>query len=380
MRFSFSDQYSKTTIKEQCCFVKDGTHGTHKDYVGGIPLLSAKDIHDGEIDLTNNPRTISEKDYCSIYKKQKPAINDILITIVGSIGRTALVTDISTKFAFQRSVGWLRPKDSILPLYFKYLLLSETVQKQLSNKTNASAQGGIYLGTLENLSINLPHKEEQAKVARFLSKIEERIKTQNKIIEKYKSLIKQINDDIFSGEKNCPIGDYIRESSARNKDGSVFNVLSVNNKNGFVKQSEQFEDKELASEDKTNYKIVKKGDFAYNPARINVGSIALLKNHDVGIISPMYICFKTVNVSDEVLESYFASSSFEKEMNKRLEGSVRMCLTIDGLKNIHFHMPSETEKRALSYLVKLKDFVEINKNILKLYNQQKSYLLSNLFI
>ena len=53
----------------------------------------------------------------------------------------------------------------------------------------------------------------------------------------------------------------------------MLNVLSVSNKLGFVEQSEQFEDRTVASEDITKYKIVRTNDFAYNPARINVGSI-----------------------------------------------------------------------------------------------------------
>ena len=222
--------------------------------------------------------------------------------------------------------------------------------------------------------------EEQRVIGDLFRKIDERIETQNKIIEKYESLIKQLNDDIFSRGDNSKISDFIQELSKRNKDGAVTNVLSVSNKNGFVKQSEQFEDKELASEDKTNYKIVQKGDFAFNPARINVGSIALLKNQEIGIVSPMYICFKAKNIPSEILESYFSSSSFKKEMNKRLEGSVRMCLTIDGMKNIRFHNPSKKEIDILSRLTKLKELVVISKRILDLYNSQKSYLLSNLFI
>ena len=58
---------------------------------------------------------------------------------------------------------------------------------------------------------------------------------------------------------------------------------------GFINQSEQFEDRNVASDDVRNYKVVHRGDFAYNPARINVGSIAMLKNFESGIVSPMYI-------------------------------------------------------------------------------------------
>ena len=64
-----------------------------------------------------------------------------------------------------------------------------------------------------------------------------------------------------------------------------------------------------------------KDDFAYNPARINVGSIARLKSFDKGIVSPMYICFKvTDGIVPEYLESYFATNHFSKEMQKRFRG------------------------------------------------------------
>lgn len=64
-------------------------------------------------------------------------------------------------------------------------------------------------------------------------------------------------------------------------------MLSVSNKQGFINQSEQFEDRIVASDDTSNYKVVKKDDFAYNPARINVGSIARLTSFEIGIVSPM---------------------------------------------------------------------------------------------
>lgn len=104
----------------------------------------------------------------------------------------------------------------------------------------------------------------------------------------------------------------------------------MNNKLGFINQDEQFEDRTVASEDTSNYKVVLKDDFAYNPARINVGSIARLKSFDKGIVSPMYICFKvTDGIVPEYLESYFATNHFFKEMQKRLEGS---CVFVSHLK------------------------------------------------
>ena len=71
------------------------------------------------------------------------------------------------------------------------------------------------------------------------------------------------------------LSELLKQCSERNRSATDLQVLSVNNKYGFIAQSDQFEDREVASDDTTNYKVVEKGMFAYNPARINVGSIAL---------------------------------------------------------------------------------------------------------
>ena len=101
----------------------------------------------------------------------------------------------------------------------------------------------------------------------------------------------------FPQFKNAPpwkekkLGFFLQERLTRNKKQSIKLVLTVNNKKGVIPQQEQFGDYKLASKDLTNYKIVKKGDFAYNPSRINVGSIGQLNDYDVGIVSPIYSFF-----------------------------------------------------------------------------------------
>ena len=76
----------------------------------------------------------------------------------------------------------------------------------------------------------------------------------------------------YSSQTNMiPLSELLKQCSDRNRSGSDLQVLSVSNKYGFIAQSNQFEDREVASDDTSNYKVVKKGMFAYNPARINVG-------------------------------------------------------------------------------------------------------------
>ena len=371
LRFpKYSSEWITTKYDSVCKVFSGGTpKSSNKEYYkGDIPFIRSGEIHLDKTELFINEKALRESSAKMINK------GDLLLALYGA---TSGEIDISRiEGAINQAILCIKTDQN--KQFIKYGWESK-VTKYLSTYLQGG-QGNLSAEIFKSIRVDLTEKDEQAKIGYFLVLLDDRIKTQNKIIEKYESLIKQLNDDLFSREINCKIGDFIQECSKRNKDGAILNVLSVSNKNGFVKQSEQFEDKELASEDKTNYKIVQKGDFAFNPARINVGSIALLKKQETGIVSPMYICFKAKNIPNEVLESYFSSSSFKKEMNKRLEGSVRMCLTIDGMKNIRFHKPDEKEVNLLNHLTKLRDFVSINKKILVLYNSQKKYLLSNLFI
>ena len=269
------------------------------------------------------------------------------------------------------------------PLFFRYLLSSPNARKSIIVKGAGAQHFNISQDGLSKVLLNVPSIQEQEKISQFINYIDERIDTQSKIIEDLKKLKVAIIENIFK-DKCCnhKIGDIITQVSIRNKSNNVLNVLSVSNKLGFVEQSEQFEDRTVASEDLTNYKIVRINDFAYNPARINVGSIARLKQHESGIVSPMYICFHTKKyVLPEYLEIFFYTRSFKHEMYKRLEGSVRLCLSYEGLANIPIFIPEipsqiEISERILAFEEKIAT-EEYYLNALEL---QKQYLLQHMFI
>lgn len=158
--------------------------------------------------------------------------------------------------------------------------------------------------------------------------------------------------------------------------------MSVSNRQGFIKQSDQFENRNIASEDTSNYKIVEKNDFAFNPARINVGSISRLTTFEKGIVSPMYICFRTQeNVAPEYIDYFFESKHFYCEIQKRLEGSVRQCLSFEGLCNIPLSLPSlEMQQLIGKRLLTLGQKIKTETDLLELLNKQKQYLLHQMFI
>ena len=250
------------------------------------------------------------------------------------------------------------------------------------------AQGTkIYSINSKNFSecyVGIPSKDEQQKIADLLRLIDERIATQNKIIEDLKKLKSAIIEIEYTPntKTTSPIGDVIEQISKRNKNNAIQNVLSVSNRQGFIKQSDQFENRNVASEDTSNYKIVEKNDFAFNPARINVGSIARLTTFEKGIVSPMYICFRTQeNVAPEYIDYFFESKHFYCEIQKRLEGSVRQCLPFEGLCNIPLSLPSfEMQQLIGKRLFTLEQKIKTETDLLELLNKQKQYLLRQMFI
>lgn len=273
-----------------------------------------------------------------------------------------------------------------LPAFWNYALNISQIDKQLKKLVSSGARmdGLLNISYDDYMSISVyePCVDEQAKISAFLSVIDKRIAVQNKIIEDLKVLKKELCNRAFSKGSAVRLGELIEEVTVRNKSNACDNVLSVSNKMGFIKQSEQFEDRTIASENKSSYKVVTKGCFAYNPARINVGSIALLSSHSMGIISPMYVCFKAKNVLDSTyLSFYYQSDFFARELQKKLEGSVRQCLTYENMREIIIpYVNIERQREIATTLNRFTMLIATEEKCLKALQKQKSYFLNAMFI
>lgn len=267
--------------------------------------------------------------------------------------------------------------------YLCNLLISRAIQNQYKRLAAGGVVQNISSDLVNSVSVSIPTMMEQKKISSLLNLIDERIATQNKIIEDLKKLKSAIIHCCYSSKTDMvSLSELLKQCSERNRSATDLQVLSVNNKYGFIAQSDQFEDREVASDDTTNYKVVEKGMFAYNPARINVGSIALYEMDGKGIVSPMYVCFTTKRtLLPGYLKHYFASQTFRHEMFKRLEGSVRLCLTFDSLCNIEIPLPSiELQENVGKYLSTIERKISLEESMLSQYQLQRSYLLSQMFI
>jgi type I restriction enzyme S subunit len=208
---------------------------------------------------------------------------------------------------------------------------------------------------LAELPIYNPSLQEQKAIAAILSTWDEAIeKTERLIGLKEFSFQKLLSSRISSKSfKPRKLGKAIQEISQRNQAG-ILRVLSVTNHSGFVLPENQFE-RRVASQNLENYKVVCKGQYAYNPSRINVGSIARLDLWDIGVLSPMYVVFK---IDETVIQSDFLYYWLQtKEARKRIcastQGSVRESVNFNDFANLIIPLPELEVQKKIIYELSL---------------------------
>ena len=384
LRFpEFSGEWSKDCLNEflevqparntQGIYSKDDVLSVSGDYgvVNQIQLLgrsfAGKDVSNYHIVRTND----------IVYTKSP--LKEFPYGIVKTNQGTAGI--VSTLYAVYSA------KSNTDPKFVEYYFSSkERTNKYFKPIVRIGAKHDMKIGNEEVLRniVVFPSKQEQNKIQEFLRIIDERIATQSKIIEELKTLRGVLLEKVFQASyPTIEVGTIAHQTSERNKLCRYSNVLSVSNRFGFINQSEQFEDRNVASDDVRNYKVVHKGNFAYNPARINVGSIAMLKRFDSGIVSPMYICFQIDDsiVAPSFFELFLESKAFKDEMGIRLEGSVRRCLSFEAMCEIHLPCPTIIEQRSISEKIgHISSKIELEGSILRAYITQKAWLLKQMFI
>jgi type I restriction enzyme M protein len=163
----------------------------------------------------------------------------------------------------------------------------------------------------------------------------------------------RISAEVQSEFDLVELGDLIEEQSERIKETKNIEVWSVSNKDGFVLSSEYF-DKQVASADISDYKMIKPRYFAYNPSRINVGSLAFNNTSKTGAVSPMYVVFsvkKVAELSAEYLFSLLKSEKLNEFILHLAQGAVRQQLRINDLKIIKIPLPPfEIQKKIVAEL------------------------------
>ena len=386
LRFpEFEGEWEEHYLSDYLDF-KNGLNPKPERFGKGIKFISVMDILNNAV-ITNDciraSVDVSEEELLSFCVENGDILFQRSSETLEDVGRANVYMD-NKPAVFGGFVIRGKKKAEYDPLFFRYLLASPFARKKIIPMGAGAQHFNIGQEGLNKVKLHFALLDEQKKIARLLSLLDDRISTQNKIIEDLKKLKSAIIEIEYSPKTKTSshIGDFIVQTSKRNKDNAIQTILSISNRQGFIQQSEQFENRSVASDDTSNYKIVERNSFAFNPARINVGSIARLATFDRGIVSPMYICFRTKdNLFPEYLDYYFESKQFFTEIQKRLEGSVRQCLSFEGLCNIPLSIPTiEVQQKTGKRLSTLAQEIKLEIDFLELLQKQKKFLLHQMFI
>lgn len=155
------------------------------------------------------------------------------------------------------------------------------------------------------------------------------------------------NKKPFAWERHG-LGEITYQVGEKNIDALPLESYSVSNQDGFISQREQFKNGGIVSvADKSKSLIISKGTFAYNPARIDIGSIAYLNLDKNVLISPMYETFKANNefLNDRFLWHWLKSDVFNNIVINNQEGGVRTCFNLPKFFNSHITIPKDIKEQ-----------------------------------
>ncbi|MEI3790684.1 MULTISPECIES: restriction endonuclease subunit S [unclassified Chryseobacterium] len=387
LRFpGFEGQWSKTTLESLGNIITGSTPATHETtfYNGNRLFVSPADLQSNRY-VFKTKTTLTEKGF---NKGRKIRRGSTYFVCIGStIGKVGQATEDSIT---NQQINSVIPFDNDDDFVFSLLEYSSFRIKSLSAE---QAVPIINKTTFSNIIVAIPNIEEQKKISSLFKLLDERIQTQKKIIEDLQVTKKEISFKLFkegfnsseSKKENLQkLGDLTYIVNKKNKENLKLPVYSINNKKGFISQSEQFEgiDSDERGYDISLYKIIEKETFAYNPARINVGSIGYSRNLENIIISSLYVCFKTIDeVDDEFLFQYLRTDIFRKEVLRNVEGGVRDYLFYENFSRIKINLPDLKEQIKINKLLfKFDEKITLENELLTQYENQKKYLLQNLFV
>lgn len=186
--------------------------------------------------------------------------------------------------------------------------------------------------------------------------------------------------DIPIGWKKVKLKEVLKEVNIRNKDEKVKRVLSVTNSRGFINQEEYFEGT-VHSTNISNYKVVRKKQFAYNPSRVNVGSIDILENYKDGALSPMYIVFEVDanKLLPEYFKYYFQTNKFYENVKNNTQGSVRNSLSFKALSDFNYLLPPiKEQEKIVGILSDIDEIIIKNREKINLYIKRKVVIIDSI--
>ena len=205
--------WTRASLAMLCERIVDGSHNPPKPSATGRPMLSARNVHSRKIHF-EEMRVISEEDFVQEHARTGIQPRDVLLTIVGTIGRTAVVPVDSVPFALQRSVAVLRAT-ACDPRYLAYNLESPTIQTVLADGAKGTAQKGIYLKALSQLELDIAPFAEQKRIADKLDTVLARVDACRERLDRVPGILSRYRASVLAAATSGNLTKDWRETMGR---------------------------------------------------------------------------------------------------------------------------------------------------------------------
>ena len=370
--------------------IGDGIHSTPSyDDNGTFYFINGNNLNGGKIVITSSTKRVSEKE---AYKNNAENLeaNSILMSINGTIGNVALYHN--EPIMLGKSACYINSKDNIDKNYLFYYLQYPKTQLYFEAELTGTTIKNLSLQSIRKTKIYIPTIEEQHKISRFLQKIDERISTQNKIIEKYESLIQAIiyqkkMDGIREGNwQKTELSKVLQERTEKNING--YTVCSVSVSQGVINQIEYL-GRSFAAKETSHYNVVKYGDIVYTKSPTGDFPYGIVKRSYIKnavAVSPLYGVYKPINDNIGVfLHFYFMQSNNAfNYLHPLIQKGAKNTINITNDRFLGNSIPFPKAEDEATYitnaLTSIQTKIDMEKSLFRSYEKEKQYLLRQMFI
>ena len=373
LRFKeFQGEWEKSKLSDLCTFFSGGTpSSSNKDFYGGDIAF----IRSGELHADSTELFISQDGYDNSSAKMVE-IGDLLLAMYGATSGDIAISKI--KGAINQAILCIRTnqnKKFIESVWNKHV--SKILRKYLQG-----GQGNLSADIVKGISFSFPTLEEQERIANLISLLDERIATQNKIIEDLKKLKSAIIEKLYKGIQGTwysyrQLFSIINE---RNKQLEYSNVLSASQERGMVSREDLNLDIHFERSNISTYKIVKNGDYVIH-LRSFQGGFAF--SEKTGICSPAYTVLRPNNLLVYgYLSNYFTSRDFVKSLIIVTYG-IRdgRSINVDEWLDMKVVIPSKEQQTHIANVIEsIENKIKNEETYSNCLLNQKQYLLRQMFI
>ena len=378
IRFSgFTEDWEQRKLGELGS-LKNGMNFSKEAMGIGFPFVNLQNIFGNNvIDVTNLGKAMASDSQLKDYNLLNGDVLFVRSSVkLEGVGEAALVPQNLENTTYSGFIIRFRDEYGLDNNFKRFLFGIESVRNQIMAQATNSANKNISQTVLENLCLKIPNKSEQEKIGLYFSNLDHLITLHHRKYMKYADL------SVFDWEQR-KFADFTWDAGKRNKEDLDLEPYAITNEHGFIRQRDAHDDfGYMKDTDRKAYNIVQPNSFAYNPARINVGSIGYYKGVENVIVSSLYEVFQTDNyVNDRFLWHWLKSDEFPRWIEKLQEGSVRLYFYYDKLCECQLYMPSlEEQEKIATFLDDLDHLITLHQHKCEELQNIKKFMLKNMFI